>query len=164
MPSLSQSNNHTRTVIKIALSMVLICVCALSCGTSTGTLQIEVQIVYNAGGPQPAARDTFFLFDIDPRKLPIPDVRSGDATSVALKITFPYRSADVDAVINPHVVQKAVTDFKGQATFENLKPGDYWLVGSTKTRRDDAYWLYKVSVKAGENKVQLSQDNAVYAQ
>lgn len=164
MLSLSRSENHNRTVIKLTLAMVLICVCALGCGSSTGTLQIEVQIVYNVGGPQPAARDTFFLFDIDPTELPIPDARQGDASSVALQITFPYRRADVDAVINPHVVKKVVTDFKGQATFENLKPGDYWLVGSTKTRSDDAYWLYKVSVKGGDNKVQLSQDNAVYAQ
>lgn len=163
MPSLSQSKNRNRALIKTTLAMVLICICALACGPSTGTLQIEAQIVYNVGGPQPAARDKFFLFDVDPTELQIPDARRGDATSVALQITFPYRRADVDEVINPHIIQTVVTDFKGQATFENLKPGDYWLVGSTKTRRDDAYWLYKVSVKAGENKVQLSQDNAVYA-
>lgn len=164
MTPLSQSKSHSRIVVNRTLAIVLICVFALSCGSSTGTLQIEVQIVYNVGGPQPAARDTFFLFNVDPTELPIPNARHGDASSAALQITFPYRRADIDAVIKPHVVQTVVTDFKGQATFENLKPGDYWLVGSTKTRSDDAYWLYKVSIKAGENKVQLSQDNAVYAQ
>ena len=62
-----------------------------------------------------------------------------------------------------NIVKTVQTDFKGQAVLENLKPGDYWLAGIAETRAGVAIWNYKVTVKAGDNKVLLDQNNALYS-
>jgi hypothetical protein len=36
-----------------------------ACFLNRGSLEIEAQIIYNLGGPQPIARQTFYLLDSD---------------------------------------------------------------------------------------------------
>lgn len=62
-----------------------------------------------------------------------------------------------------HIVQTAQTDFKGKAEFKDLKPGDYWILAITETRAAIAVWNYKVTLKSGESKVILDQNNALYS-
>jgi hypothetical protein len=61
-----------------------------------------------------------------------------------------------------HFIQSATTDFQGRATFENLKVGDYWIIGFTETRGDFAFWNHKITIRPGDNKVLLDQNNALY--
>jgi len=174
-----------------------------------GRLTIEAQIIYNMGGPQPVARESFHLLDADVLDIEVPRPQKGatslkDALSrltpvqnLKLRISMaqynqrlrdaarqygkelpdapstseedlPAIAAAIDLMkiakdTAPHFVQSAVTDFQGRTTFENVEPGDYWIMGATKTRSDYAFWNYKVSVKPGEDKVLLDQNNALYS-
>jgi hypothetical protein len=38
----------------------------VSCSLFRGSLEIDARIIYNMGGPQPVARQTFYLLDVDP--------------------------------------------------------------------------------------------------
>ena len=139
--------------------------------SSDAKLEVEAQLVYSVGGPQPIAREMFFLYDVDPVTLNIPD-SDGSRDRIVRKI-IPFKNPtkagsyfptdpEVNAVIQPHVIKQVLTDFQGKAVFDNLRPGDYWLVGSAE-RRDSLteYWMTKVTVGPGDNKILLSQDNSV---
>lgn len=174
-----------------------------------GTLAIEAQIIYTTGGPQPVARDTFYLLDSDfLLNVKVPDMKGVRSLEEATKkmspaenlkftldiaqankklqevarergVTLPNQQTDKEGSVMsikliieewmmknkdyaPHFIQTATTDFQGRATFENIKSGDYWIMGVTETRADFAFWNQKVSIKPGENKVFLSQENALY--
>jgi hypothetical protein len=177
--------------------------------TNQSTLKIEAQIIYGIGGPQPVARNRFYLLDADLLDVEIPKPKNVHSLEEALSKMSPSQrlkliitTAQVnqriqDALrgrgITPpdtpnnkeegvlsirliieeqlmkdkeathHFIQSAATDFQGRATFENIKAGDYWVMGVTETRADYAFWNYKVSIKPGENKVFLSQENALYS-
>jgi hypothetical protein len=150
--------------------------------------------IEDMGGPQPVARQTFYLLDTDPLSLTADDPKfkakvdaaknedeklsiqlsgvmlgllknalekkdeaekSGKTLLRTVELSKPFWEA--------HVVQSAQTDCKGQAVFENLKPGTYWLMGITETRAAFAFWDEKVSVGVGENKIILDQNNALYS-
>ena len=67
-----------------------------------------------------------------------------------------------EQAIKPHIVNTATTDFEGNATFENVPEGTYYIYAVTETRGGIAVWSYKVSTN--ENKtVLLDNKNAVYA-
>ncbi|MDX6696202.1 MAG: hypothetical protein QOF02_3805 [Blastocatellia bacterium] len=176
--------------------------------TDKGTLKIEAQIIYTSGGPQPAARDAFYLLDADlldvelpksesiknaksleeamtkfsPRqqlkfiievarankmmqeyarehRTEIPNLTPDKGETVLLGIELLKR----DKENAPHFIQSVTTDFQGRASFDSLKAGDHWIMGVTETRAGFAFWNYKVTVKPGENKVLLSQENALYS-
>lgn len=59
-------------------------------------------------------------------------------------------------------VKSGQMDFKGIVVFDDLKPGNYWLIGISKTRGGLAFWKTKVKVEAGQNKCLLDQNNAAY--
>jgi hypothetical protein len=62
----------------------------------------------------------------------------------------------------PHVIQSVETDAEGRATFYNLKPGDYWLMGRTGTPAGGvAFWNLFVSIKRGETSVTLDPLNSL---
>lgn len=174
-----------RTPYCRALTLLLLALCCLSSAAcSRASLNLEAQIVYSMGGPQPVARQTFYLLDADLKEIPrlkSKDVKAEDKTaiqSMAALIALLYvaesgkdlqKKTAAEAFYNSkpfwesNIVQIAETDFKGEAAFENLQPGDYWVVGIVETRSGLAFWNYKVTVKPGENKVLLDQNNALYA-
>lgn len=158
-----------------------------------GSLEVEAQIIYNMGGPQPVARQSFYLLDTDPLLLNMDDpkykARQGSLTDaqkqeqvgavamigiLRLRATNPQYADISDASLlkvvelsksfwQPHLIQSAQTDFKGIASFENIKPGTYWIMGITQTRAGSAFWNLKVDVGVGHNKVLLDQNNAVFS-
>lgn len=199
-------------ILSLLLFLAGFCACdsgSAPAAPTRGRLIIETQIIYNMGGPQPAARESFHLLDADVLDIAVPQPQKGatslqDALSrltpvqnLKLRITMaqynqrlhevarqygkelpaaPSTSEEdltaIAAAIDlmkiakdtaPHFVQSAGTDFQGRITFENIEPGDYWVMGATKTRADFAFWNYKVTVKPGENKVLLDQNNALYS-
>ena len=50
----------------IAIPLCILLLLFPSCSLFRGSLEIEAQIIYNMGGPQPVARQTFYLLDVDP--------------------------------------------------------------------------------------------------
>jgi hypothetical protein len=157
-----------RKVLTAALLAAAAAFCAISCGPGKGRIELEAQLVYKVGGPQPVARETFYLYDVDPASLKVPNA-DGSRRSVATNITLINMAGstigppeEVWVVIKPHIVKAVKTDFQGKAVFDDLKPGDYWLVGKAETRTAlPEYWMYKVGVRPGENRVLLSQDNSL---
>ncbi len=155
-----------KVTLTIAASLLLIC--SFGCDTlspSAASLQVEAQIIYNVGGPQPVARETLLLLDTDVDKLPeaqagLRDAR-GDLLVDQLKRIYFFLDKGKN-LLERHKVQSGQTDFKGQVTFDNLKPGDYWVFGIAQTRTEarPMIWNVKTTVKPGINKLALSNDNS----
>jgi len=125
------------------LATMLLLLSSSSCSLDRGMLEIEVQVIYSLGGPQPVARETFRLVDMDLRTLSEEEREHWNL-----------------AALNQHTVQSVQTDFQGKATFEDIVPGDYWVLGSTKTRNGmPMAWNIKVTINRGKNKLVLSNDN-----
>jgi hypothetical protein len=155
-----------KLTLKLAVLSLLTFACSCSLlGPSTASLQVEAQIIYKVGGPQPVARDTFLLLDTDVDKLPETQeslkASRGDLLIDRLK-RIDFFLNDGKSILERHKVQSGQTDFKGQITFENVKPGDYWVFGIAETRTDmrPMIWNVKTTVKPGENKLVLSNDNS----
>ncbi len=64
------------------------------------------------------------------------------------------------AAVKPHVLYSATSDFQGNAKFENLKPGKYYLFGYSKLGNSAAVWNIETVIKDGENKLTLDNGNA----
>lgn len=143
-------------------------------------IPIKVAIIYNLGGAQAVAREDFYLLSKDAvqiwkengllndEKRKIGDITIDD--SQLFKIEFladrynvsqkkPSKFAEA---IKPYTVKTITTDFEGNATFEGVLAGTYYIYAITETRGGYAVWSYKVSTQ--ENKpVLLDNKNAVYA-
>lgn len=61
-----------------------------------------------------------------------------------------------------HFLQEVITDFQGKVVIKDLRPGDYWIMGVTDTRKDYAFWNHKITIKPGENRLLLDQYNTLY--
>jgi hypothetical protein len=136
----------------------------VGCSSFTrSSLQIEAKIIYNMGGPQSVARTSFYLIDVDPLTIRADDPavktsRGGknladagllsEATFLLFaKVLKEDKVSDDNAkqflgiieagksLWGPHLVNETRTDFDGKATFAGLKPGSYWLLGMTETRK-----------------------------
>jgi hypothetical protein len=70
---------------------------------------------------------------------------------------------DIEKALKEHTVQIVTTDFSGKATFNDIKPGSYYIFGRTQTRGGFAVWNLFVEIRAGANSVFLDQNNAVAA-
>ncbi len=168
----------------ISLTTVLFAlVFPMACSLNRSSLDIEAQVIYNMGGPQPIARQTFYLLDADVADLASSTIKKSenlDKSKVeGVATTFVLFSMNQEKPVQKksafetflksktfwesHIVQTAETDFTGKASFANLKASDYWIVAMAETRAGVAVWNYKVSVKSGENKVSLDQNNAVFS-
>jgi antitoxin component of RelBE/YafQ-DinJ toxin-antitoxin module len=62
-----------------------------------------------------------------------------------------------------HLVKETTTDFEGRAHFDDLKPGQYWLLGMSETRRAFALWDVPVTLSRGTNTLLVDQNNAMYS-
>jgi hypothetical protein len=62
-----------------------------------------------------------------------------------------------------HLIKETTTDFEGRANFDALKPGQYWLLGITETRRAFALWNVPVTLSRGTNTLLVDQSNAMYS-
>jgi hypothetical protein len=169
-----------KLLIVVLVSMVLVIVFFDAC---TGeqkpvhhNISIKVAIIYNLGGAQAVAREDFYLLTKDAIQawkehgLLKKDERTTLDDTILFRLEFladrfnvsqkkPSKFAEA---IKPYTVKTVTTDFEGNATFESVPEGDYYIYGITETRGGYAVWSYKVSTQ--ENKtVLLDNKNAVYA-
>lgn len=134
-------------------------------------LSIEAGIIYKMGGNQPVARTEFMLLDQSLeavlREGGVSEGRTGVLSTYAFTVKYPGQFPGVAAAaqraIKAHLVSSVSTDFAGKAQFTDLKPGSYYLVGLSSTRKGFAIWNLAVEVKAGQNSVFLDQNNAATA-
>ena len=145
-------------------------------------IPIKVAIIYNLGGPQAVARERFYLLSKDAsqlwkeagllnaEKLRVPSMTKQPSEESVFRFFFSldmYRVGEgkpsqFEDAVKPFIVKTVDTDFEGDATFENVPDGVYYIYGVTETRSGYAVWNYKVSTQ--ENKtVLLDNKNAIYA-
>jgi hypothetical protein len=156
-------------------------------------LKIEAKIIYNMGGPQPVARQKFYLVSVDPMAIRGDDPKlkakldklEGDAKNALLfqSMLLPLLKAGIEEktikegkekiflnsfesskdVWSDYLVAETTTDFDGKAVFKDVPNGEYWLVGQTETRAAFTLWDLKIKTPINEEKLLLDQNNALYS-
>lgn len=132
------------------------------------TLKIEAGIVYKQGGPEPVARTTFALLDLDIhvelKEMPATEGRAKltDNALTELVITCGSQMPDAMAAIQKRTRYTLTTGFDGKAELRNIEPGVYMLFGATHTRGGCAVWLIPVTLRTNQS-LTLDQYNAISA-
>lgn len=131
-------------------------------------IQIKVAIIYTIGGPQPVARETFFLLDKDADEIwkeAGMETRAMRLCLLLLPIARPAGYLDqlkCHSTLQPHIKNTVTTDFNGTATFLNVPEGTYYIYGMGETRGDKiAVWNHKTST-SDQGPVFLDNKNAYY--
>jgi hypothetical protein len=141
---------------------------------TSGTVALQAGIVYKQGGPQPVARVKFSLLDQSLESILQQanfSYRRASNLSLIDQYAFAVRyGADnpsafeaVARAIAEHTRGTVTTDFGGNAEFDPVPVGTYYVVAVTETRGGFAVWDFKVEVHAGKNQVTLDQNNAATA-
>lgn len=152
-----------------------------------GALLVEARLSSSKGEQRPAGKVTLYLLDEDMMRLALvtgneptplqervfrenPKLRNLAGLMNARRREAYSLGPEVSAFIEqsrplwqPHVLQTALTDAYGRATFRNLKPGDYWLMGYTETGEGNgvAFWNLFVTVNRGEQSITLEPLNSL---
>ena len=132
-------------------------------------IPIKVAIIYNMGGAQAVAREDFYLLSKDAVQIwKEKGVIKGDQDfGIAFAIdrinTLDKTPSKFSEAVKPYIVKTATTDFEGNAAFENVPEGEYYIYAVTETRGGRAVWSYKVSTTPENKTVILDNKNAYYA-
>ena len=141
---------------------------------TNGTVSLQAAIVYKQGGPQPVARVKFALLDQSLQSI-LQQANFSYRRAANLSIIDQYAFAvrygsdnqpafeAVTTAIAEHTKATVTTDFNGNAEFDPVPFGTYYVVAVTETRGGFAVWDFKVDVHAGKNQVTLDQHNAATA-
>jgi hypothetical protein len=128
--------------------------------SSTVTLRIEAGLVYQTGGPEPVARATFYVLD----DFPLDEMKKlANGAFATFAATCGAEPDSARELIARHIVYKVTTGFDGRGELSGVKPGQYWLFGGAKTRRNCALWLKQIDLTKDQDLI-LDQNNAVTAQ
>lgn len=156
-------------VFNILLFFVIL-VCLISCKQEPEQydLNLKAAVVYQIGGVQPVARTTFYLLNKDIAEIANEAQFFGKWSGtnefqiVQEFITSPLDSKLIPAV-KSHTIKAVETDFEGNATFEKLPKGTYYIFSIAKTRGGYIGWSYPATT--GEKKpILLDQNNAFFVQ
>ncbi len=181
--------NYMRNLLPFIILIVLITsTCAFK-----NDLKIEAKVIYTLGGPQPVARQKFYLVSIDPMELrgDDPKLRAKlDATAGKEKESLLFASAvlpllkkaieekkiqegkekvylnsfeSTKEAWSDYLVAETTTDFDGKGVFKDVPNGEYWLIGQTETRAAFTLWDFKIKTPISEDKLLLDQNNALYS-
>lgn len=82
-----------------------------------------------------------------------------DTSSPAIQKAKSFYSQAITA-IEPHIVQRGITDFSGKLRFDSLPSGVYYVMGVYKTPKGSAIWNLRVVLNDQETKIILDQNNA----
>lgn len=146
-----------------------------ACSKPVATLQVEAGIVYAVGGVQPVAKEKVYLLIADPMKAGN-DNGSVDGSLLYRQLTSPGSQGKMDnrefalsflktaKVWSPLIRATSTTDFQGKASFPPLAPATYWILFIAPTRSGVAMWSLPITLELGENRILLSQDNALFAE
>lgn len=143
------------------------------------TLSFDTGIVFRTGDIKPVARTKFYLLDKDlvsilsgfSHRHPQTGITEVVTSLMGIYISYcssensnewPDRNMRVWERLTPHVVQKVTTDFSGKATFKQIPPGKYYLIGCTSMMRSTIVWNLEVDLSSGNNDLTLDQNNASY--
>ncbi len=149
-----------RLVVVLTAAMLLLLL--TSCSKS---INLKAGIVYRIGGAQPVARTTFYLTRDDlltlMRQAGMNYAHNMDV--VGREAEFHQRVgeqiSDVELAVRSRAISIATTDFEGNAKFENVPTGSYYIIGITQTRSGIALW--NLQVNAGDSVI-LDQNNAAF--
>jgi hypothetical protein len=141
---------------------------------TNGTVSLQAGIVYKQGGPQPVARVKFALLDQSLQSILQQanfSYRRASNLSLIDQYAFAVRYGSdnqsafeaVTKAIAEHTKATVTTDFNGNAEFDPVLVGIYYVVAVTETRGGFAVWDFKVDVHTGKNQVTLDQNNAATA-
>lgn len=174
-----------RNLISLLVSLSVVIVSFAGCKQAEQKpidhrIPIKVAIIYNLGGAQAVAREDFYLLTKDAvqiwkengllnnEKMRIGGITLNDSQLFRLEFladrvnVSQKKPSKFAEAISPYIVKRVTTDFEGNATFESVPAGTYYIYAITETRGGYAVWSYKVSTE--ENKtVLLDNKNAIYA-
>jgi hypothetical protein len=143
-------------------------------------IPIKAAIIYNLGGAQAVAREDFYLLNrdflqvwkesglVNDKTLKELGVKLSDEQLFRLAFiedrlrVLNKKPSKFDEAIKPYIVKTVTTDFEGNAIFENVPEGDYYIYGVTETRSGYAVWSYKISTNESKT-VLLDNKNATYS-
>lgn len=130
-----------------------------------GRVVVDAKVTASNGETRPVRNEKFYLLDKDLETiLSEADMEPIEGQSLSksfgLSVTFPDRYADFNrqalAAIRPHIKHSATSDASGKASFGDIEPDSYYLFGVTRSTNSFALWSSPVSIRAGENVLQLT--------
>jgi hypothetical protein len=130
-----------------------------------GRVVVDAKVTASNGQTRPVRNEKFYLLDKDLEAILSeadldPIEGQSLSTSFGLSVTFPDRYGDFNrqalAAIRPHIKHSATSDGSGKASFGNIEPDNYYLFGVTRGNNSFALWSSPVSIRAGENVLQLT--------
>lgn len=138
------------------------------------TIPIKAALVYKMGA-QPVARTKFYLLkeDLEVIKKKVDSAyHTPSEISMRQRLDIELggtgRYGDLESGINEnsikeYVVATATTDFEGNAKFENVPVGTYFIAGYSSTRSKSGFvvWNAKIDAQTVNDVVLLDQNNAL---
>lgn len=130
-----------------------------------GKVVIEAKVANKIGAPTAVRNERFYLLDADLGSILSDaglDPIEGQtlANSFGLSVVFPDRYGDFNrkalAAIKDHIKYSGTTDGSGRAAMSAVDPDSYYLFGVTKTGKGFALWSNQVTIRGGENILNLS--------
>jgi len=130
-----------------------------------GRVVIDAKIATRTGQTQAVRNEKFYLLDKDLEMIlsdanldPIEGQTLSD--SFGLSVVYPDRFGDFNrkalAAIREHIKYAGTTDGSGKAQLGGVEPNSYYLFGITKTGGGFALWSDPVSIRTGDNILNLS--------
>lgn len=132
---------------------------------TTGKVSIEAKVMTKNGKIETVKAEKFYLLDKSLesilREAGLKPINGQSLlNSFGLSVLYPDKYGDFneDALdaINDHIKYDTLTDNSGKGAMSNVKPDSYYLFGITKTANGFAIWSSPVTIKNGENKLNLS--------
>ncbi len=130
-----------------------------------GNVVIDAKVANRTGAPTAVRNEKFYLLDKDLDSI-LNDANldpiEGQSlqNSFGLSVVYPDRYGDFNrkalAAIKNHIKYSGTTDGSGKAQLGNIEPDSYYLFGITKTGKGFALWSNPVTIRNGENILNLS--------
>lgn len=130
-----------------------------------GSVVVDAKVTTRNGQTRAVRNEKFYLLDKDVESI-LSDANlepiDGQSliNSFGLSVSFPDRYGDFNrralAAIRPHIKHSALSDASGKAEFGNVEPDSYHLFGITRGENGFAFWSSPVSIRPGENVLNLS--------
>ncbi len=132
---------------------------------SKGKVIIDAKVANRTGAPTAVRNEKFYLLNKDLDSI-LNDANLDPiegqtlANSFGLSVVYPDRYGDFNrkalAAIKDHIKYSGMTDGSGKAQLGGIEPDSYYLFGITKTGKGFALWSNPVTIRTGENILNLS--------
>ena len=130
-----------------------------------GRVVIDAKVATRNGTPAAVRNEKFYLLDQDLESIlseaDLEPIEGNTlANSFGLAVMFPNRYGSFHraamAAIKDHIKYSGTTDGSGKAALSNIEPNSYYLFGITKSGNGFALWSSPVSIRPGDNVLNLS--------